>query len=227
MCGRLVISNRLQVMSPKAAQGMNASSHELSADERLDIMLRQHEEQRRFSGQLPSPSQPPTQLSPWQTPLLSLPQHGSQMPSTASSTSLVHVGSSIPEGSEVVLVDDHSSLPERGSSSSQVQGDGNVFPGVPSSFMGQSHGASSSHGSTVPSLAMRGPFGGDLTQTTMDASSVHPDPPLPPPADSLVSESFSREEFHEPGVQTCALPISSTGQLFAPSTGQLYAPSTG
>ena len=134
---------------------MNSSSHELSADERLDIMLREHEEQRRLSSQLPSPAQPPTQHSPWQTPLLSLPQHRSQMPSAASSTSFVHVGSSIPEGSEVVLEDDRSSLPERGSSSSQVQGDGNVFPGVPSSFMSQSNGASSSHGSTVPSLAMR------------------------------------------------------------------------
>ena len=106
---------------------MNSSSHELSADERLDIMLRQHEEQRRLSSQLPSPAQPPTQHSPWQTPLLSLPQHRSQMPSAASSTSFVHVGSSIPEGSEVVLVDEFSSLPERGSSSSQVQGDSNVF----------------------------------------------------------------------------------------------------
>ena len=114
MCGRLVIQIRLQVMSPKAAQGMDSSSHELSADERLDLMLRQHEEQQRFSGQLPSPAQPPTQLGPWQTPLLSLPQQGSQMPSSASSTSFVRVGSSIPEGSEVVMVGDQSSLPSTG-----------------------------------------------------------------------------------------------------------------
>ena len=127
MCGRLVIQIRLQVMSPKAAQGMNSSSHELSADERLDIMLRQHEEQRRFSGQLPSPSQPPTHLGPWQTPLLSLPQQGSQMPSSASSTSFVRVGSSIPEGSEVVVIDDHSSLPNQGSSALMVQGDSTGF----------------------------------------------------------------------------------------------------
>ena len=106
---------------------MNSSSCELSADERLDIMLRQHEEQRRLSSQMPSATQPPTQHSPWQTPLLSLPQNRSQMPSAASSSSFVHVGRTIPEGSEVVLVDDFPSLPERGSSSSQVQGDGNVF----------------------------------------------------------------------------------------------------
>ena len=168
MCGRLVIQIRLQVMSPKAAQGMNSSSHELSADERLDIMLRQHEEQRRFSGQLPSPSQPPTQLGPWQTPLLSLPQQGSQMPSSASSTSFVRVGSSIPEGSEIVLVDDHSSLPQQGSSALQVQGDGTGFPSVPSSFLGQSTGASSSGGGSVPSLAMRGPFVGDVAHATID-----------------------------------------------------------
>ena len=116
------------------------------------------------------------------------------MPSTASSTSFVRVGSSIPEGSEIVIVDDHSSLPERGSSASQVQGDGNGFPGVPSSFIGQSTGASSSHGSAVPSLAMRGPFGGNVAQTTMEASSMHPDPPLPPPAESSTKEELLTPE---------------------------------
>ena len=78
---------------------------------------------------------------------------------------------------------------------------------------------------------MRGPFGGDVAQATMEASSVHPGPPLPPPADSLVGESFSREEFHEPEVGSeipgLEQPDERVIHIGTPKGQTLFAPSTG
>ena len=149
-------------MSPKAAQGREVFSQGMSADEELDIMLRQHEQQSQLSrseSRLQSQGvQQAAQLPLWQAPLHALPQQGSQPLSSTSSSSCVHVGSSLPERDSLPITDG-AALPGVGRSGGS---------GAPPTIHEHQVVASYPPGNVIPNLALQGPFREDTAQPMTD-----------------------------------------------------------
>ena len=157
----------------------------MSADDELDIMLRNHEarsQQSRVESRLQSQEvQQAASLPPWRVPHQALPEGGSQSrssPSLPSPSPLVSVGSTLPARDSLPIANGPA-LPVTVGSCGGV--------GAPPTI--HEHQAVTSYhpGIVIPTLAHQGPFLMDTEQLMTDQA---------------VGSCIAQDEWHEPEVES-------------------------